>query len=117
MKNSFWQRFRVINPAVSRKALAALVTLIVAVGGKLGFDLPPDAVTAVVAIGVALILGVAVEDAGAKSRGRFVVINDAPSQVIVPPPSEEPPPSVPASGPSPENLAGEEFANGNGQAK
>lgn len=54
-------------PLQSRKVQVALATLVVSFAAQAGWILNEDSVTNVLAIGVALILGIAHEDAGAKS--------------------------------------------------
>ncbi len=60
-----WRRW--LWPMRSRKVQVALATVLVAYAGQVGLDLSEETVTTVLAMGVALILGIAHEDAGAKS--------------------------------------------------
>ena len=55
-------------PLRSRKVQVALVTLVVAWAGHAGWELDANLVATVVAVGVSIILGIAIEDAGEKSR-------------------------------------------------
>lgn len=53
-------------PLRSRKVQVAIVTVVVAWTGHVGVEISEGALLAVVAMGVALILGIAHEDAGQK---------------------------------------------------
>ncbi len=55
-------------PLRSRKVQVAVTTLIVAWGGHAGWALDAELVATIVAVGVSIILGIAIEDAGEKSR-------------------------------------------------
>ncbi|MFO0840507.1 MAG: hypothetical protein U1D55_18525 [Phycisphaerae bacterium] len=57
-----WKRW--IWPLASRKVQVALATIVVAYAGQLGFSFSEDTVLTVLGVGVALILGIAHEDAG-----------------------------------------------------
>lgn len=59
-----WRRW--IWPLKSRKVQVALATVVVAFAAQAGFAVPEETVTTVLAVGVALILGIAHEDAGQK---------------------------------------------------
>lgn len=48
----------------SKKFIAFLITSIVAIGGRIGFNFPPDLVAELVAIGMAYILGQGIADTG-----------------------------------------------------
>lgn len=56
-------------PLRSRKVQVALATLVVSFAAQAGWVLSEESVTNILAIGVALILGIAHEDAGSKSVG------------------------------------------------
>jgi hypothetical protein len=56
-------------PLASRKVRVALATVIAAYAGQLGLGWDEGMVLTVLSVGVALILGIAHEDAGAKSAG------------------------------------------------
>jgi hypothetical protein len=56
----------------SRKVQTALATIVVAVAADAGLDLNEGAIVAVLAVGVAVILGIALEDAGEKSAGKLL---------------------------------------------
>jgi len=62
-----WRRG--IWPLRSRKVQLAVATLLTAYAAQIGWILSEDSVTTVVALGVSLILGIAHEDAGARSAG------------------------------------------------
>lgn len=57
-------------PLRSRKVATAVVTVVVAYGAKLGLDLDEQMVMNILAVGLAVILGTALEDAGAKAGGK-----------------------------------------------
>mgnify|MGYP000909125772 CR=1 FL=1 len=59
----------VVGPLYSRKVRVALATVVVAYAGPLGLGWDEQMVLTVLSVGVALILGIAHEDAGAKSAG------------------------------------------------
>jgi len=52
----------------SRKVRVGIATVIVAAAADLGGDLDPEIVLSIVGVGVSIILGIAIEDNGAKSR-------------------------------------------------
>lgn len=54
----------------SRKVQVAFVTLIAAIAGEYGLSLSPEILLSIVATGVGLIGGIAIEDAGAKASGK-----------------------------------------------
>ncbi len=56
----------VVQPLYSRKVRVALATVIAAYAGRLGLAWDEQMVLTVLSVGVALILGIAHEDAGAK---------------------------------------------------
>lgn len=60
-----------IKPLRSRKVRVALTTLVVAFLAQWGLDLSDTMVLAGIGLGVSLILGIAHEDAGAKSAPRL----------------------------------------------
>ncbi len=55
-------------PLRSRKVQVALATLIAAYAAQAGFQFSEETVVSVIGVGVALILGIAVEDAGRAAR-------------------------------------------------
>ena len=55
---------RLFRPLSSRKVRVALATLVVAYAAEFGFRLGSDMILTVLGVGVALILGIAHEDAG-----------------------------------------------------
>lgn len=59
-----WRRW--LWPLVSRKVQVALATVIVAYAAQAGWVLQEETVGTVLGVGVALILGIAHEDAGRK---------------------------------------------------
>lgn len=56
----------VFRPLASRKVRVALATVVAAVAAEYGLQLSEEMVLTVVSVGVALILGIAHEDAGRK---------------------------------------------------
>jgi hypothetical protein len=60
---------RLVQPLHSRKVRVALATVIAAYAGRAGFGWDEQTVLTALSVGVALILGIAHEDAGAKSAG------------------------------------------------
>jgi len=58
-----------LEPLRSRKVRVALATVIAAYAGQGGLDWNEQMILTVLGVGVALILGIAHEDAGAKSAG------------------------------------------------
>jgi hypothetical protein len=62
-----WQCW--VWPLQSRKVQVALATVVVAYADQLGFALGTETVATAIAVGVALILGIAHEDAG-RARAR-----------------------------------------------
>jgi hypothetical protein len=58
-----------VGPLCSRKMRVALATVIAAYAGRAGLGWDEQMVLTVLSVGVALILGIAHEDAGAKSAG------------------------------------------------
>ena len=63
-----WKRW--LWPIQSRKVQVAIATLVVAYAAQAGLVLNEESVMNVLAIGAALILGIAHEDSGAKSAPR-----------------------------------------------
>ncbi len=57
-----WRRW--LWPLRSRKVQVALVTVIIAYAGQVGLNVNEDTLLTVLGVGVALILGIAHEDAG-----------------------------------------------------
>lgn len=62
-----WRKW--LWPLRSRKAQVALATLVVAYAAQAGLELSEEMVATVLAVGVALILGIAHEDAGRARAG------------------------------------------------
>lgn len=58
----------IVNPLRSRKVRVAVATVIVAYAADRGLGLSEETVLTVLSVGVALILGIAHEDNGAKQR-------------------------------------------------
>lgn len=56
------------SPLRSRKVVMALATIVAAYAGSVGLNVGEDVIAAIVAVGVALILGTAHEDHGTKSN-------------------------------------------------
>ena len=61
---------RVFKPLASRKVRVALVTVLAAYAAEYGLGWSEEMLLTVVSVGVALILGIAHEDAGAKSAAK-----------------------------------------------
>lgn len=61
---------RVFRPLASRKVRVALATVAAAYAAEYGLGLSEELILTVVGMGVALILGIAHEDAGAKQAGK-----------------------------------------------
>lgn len=59
---------RLLQPLASRKVRVAVATVLVAFAAQYGLQVSEEIVLTVVSVGVALILGIAHEDAGSKSR-------------------------------------------------
>lgn len=62
-----WQRW--LWPLRSRKVQVALATVVVAYAAQAGLAVSEETIVTVLSVGVALILGIAHEDAG-RARGR-----------------------------------------------
>lgn len=60
--NTGWRRW--LWPLLSRKVQVAVATVLTAYAAQVGLALSEETVTTVLAVGVALILGIAHEDAG-----------------------------------------------------
>lgn len=58
---------RLIEPLRSRKVRVGLATVLAAYGAEYGLGLSEEVLLTILSAGVAIILGIAVEDAGAKS--------------------------------------------------
>jgi hypothetical protein len=65
---SIWQR--ILQPLASRKVRVALATVIAAFAAQYGLGVSEDMVLTMVSVGVALILGIAHEDAGRAAAAR-----------------------------------------------
>jgi hypothetical protein len=61
---------RVVRPLASRKVRVALTTVLAAYGAEYGLGVSEEVVLTIVSVGVATILGIAHEDAGAKAAGQ-----------------------------------------------
>lgn len=59
---------RVVRPLASRKVRVALATVMAAYAAEYGLGVSEEVVFTVLGVGVALILGIAHEDAGAAAR-------------------------------------------------
>jgi hypothetical protein len=59
---------RLLQPLASRKSRVAAATVLTAAAAQYGLHVSEEMVLSVVSVGVALILGIAHEDAGLKSR-------------------------------------------------
>lgn len=59
---------RAFKPLASRKVRVAIATAIAVWLGEEGFDFSTETIAAIIASGTAVILGIAIEDAGEKSR-------------------------------------------------
>mgnify|MGYP000592661557 CR=1 FL=1 len=58
-----------LSPLASRKVRVALATIIAAYAGQTGLGWDEQMILTVLSVGVALILGIAHEDAGSRSNG------------------------------------------------
>ncbi|HOO15738.1 MAG: hypothetical protein KBH81_03610 [Phycisphaerae bacterium] len=63
-----WRKW--LWPLRSRKAQVAVATIVVAYAAHAGLELNEELVTTILGVGVALILGIAHEDAGRAGTGR-----------------------------------------------
>ena len=61
---------RLVQPLRSRKVRVALVTVAVAFAAEYGLNVSEEIMLTILTAGVAIILGIAVEDAGAKRAGK-----------------------------------------------
>ncbi len=68
---------RIAGPLKSRKVRVALVTVIAAYLAEWGVGASEEVVLTIVSVGVALILGIAHEDNGAKSAAKFTELPPA----------------------------------------
>jgi hypothetical protein len=59
---------RVVKPLQSRKVRVALATVVAAYLAEYGLSVSEEIVLTIVGMGVSLILGIALEDAGSKSK-------------------------------------------------
>jgi hypothetical protein len=59
---------RVVRPLQSRKVRVALATVVAAYMAEYGLNVSEEIVLTIVGMGVSLILGIALEDAGSKSK-------------------------------------------------
>ena len=60
---------RLIRPLASRKVRVALTTVVAAFAAEFGLDVADELVFTILGVGIALILGIAHEDAGRASAG------------------------------------------------
>lgn len=60
-----WKRW--VWPLQSRKVQVALATIVAAYAGQAGFGWSEETILSVISVGVALILGIAHEDAGKRA--------------------------------------------------
>ena len=67
--SSIWRR--ALQPLASRKVRVALATIIAAFAAQYGLGVSEEMVLTVVSVGVAVILGIAHEDAGRAAAGRL----------------------------------------------
>ena len=65
--SEIWRK--VIQPLASRKVRVALATVIAAYAAEYGLGVSEDVVLTILSVGVALILGIAHEDAGRAATG------------------------------------------------
>jgi len=61
---------RLVRPLSSRNVRVALATVVAAFAAEFGWQVSEELIVTIVGVGVALILGIAHEDAGRKSAGR-----------------------------------------------
>ena len=59
---------RLVSPLRSRKVLVALATVLGAYLAEAGLEVPTGILATILGVGVAVILGIAIEDHGTKSR-------------------------------------------------
>ena len=67
-ENAGWKSW--LWPLASRKVQVAIATVIVAYAAQAGLNVHEETIVAVLGVGVALILGIAHEDAGSKASDR-----------------------------------------------
>lgn len=72
---STWKT-KLINPLRSRKIRTALATVLVAFLAEWGLDISDEKLYAIISVGVAVILGIAIEDNGAKGGTEITVSTD-----------------------------------------
>ena len=61
---------RLVSPLASRKVRMAIATVVAAYATQAGLGVSEEVVYTVLGVGAAVILGIAIEDAGDKSAGR-----------------------------------------------
>jgi len=66
---------RPFKPLASRKVRVALATVLAAYAAEYGLGLSAEVILTILGVGVALILGIAHEDSGAKSRADRVLLS------------------------------------------
>lgn len=72
--NAIFQRL--IRPLTSRKVRVALATVVAAFAAEFGLHVSDDLVLTILGVGVALILGIAHEDAGSKMGAKPEELRD-----------------------------------------
>jgi hypothetical protein len=60
---------RIVKPLTGRKVRTALATVIAAYVAQSGLDASEETVYTIISVGVAVILGIGIEDAGQKASG------------------------------------------------
>ncbi len=60
---------RIVQPLASRKVRVALATVIAGYAAQAGLGVSEETLYTIIGVGVAVILGIALEDAGEKSAG------------------------------------------------
>lgn len=59
---------KLFEPLASRKTRVAVATVLATAAGKYGLHIGEETILSIISVGVAMILGIAHEDAGLKSR-------------------------------------------------
>ncbi|MCO6436528.1 MAG: hypothetical protein J5J06_05525 [Phycisphaerae bacterium] len=63
-------KVKLLRPLQSRKVRTAIATVIVAYLAEAGINVSETTMIGIIAVGVSIILGIAIEDAGQKSAGK-----------------------------------------------